>query len=84
MGNTNQQNIENSARLCVDQDFKIHEEFFKNIGKHLTHDADIYLIECQYMESEIHMASLYGLKFMGKYEMKNKTMPQGVILHFKP
>ena len=84
LGNTNQQNIDNAARICVDQDYKIHDEFFKNIGKHLTHDADIYLIECQYMESTVHMASLYGLNFMGKYEMKDKTMPMGVILHFKP
>jgi len=81
---SNEDNITNSARLCVDQDFKIHEEFFRNIGKHLTPDADIYLIESNYMESEVHMASLYGLNFIGKYEMKDKTMPQGVILHFKP
>jgi len=81
---SNEENINNAARLCVDQDYKIHDEFFKNIGKHLTSDADIYLIESNYMESMVHMASIYGLNFMGKYEMKDKTMPNGVILHFKP
>lgn len=80
---SNKENINNSARLCVDQDYKIHEEFFKNIGKHLTHDADIYLIESNYMESVVHMASLYGLRLVSSHKMKDTTMPQGVILHFK-
>ena len=84
MGKTNETSLNNSIRLCVDQDYKIHDEFFKNVGKHLTHDADIYLIEAQYMESTVHMANLYGLRFISSHKMKDTTMPQGVILHFKP
>lgn len=84
VGKFNEKVMENATRLCVDQDFKIHDEFFKNIGKHLTHDADIYLIENDYLESIIHMASLYGLRLIGSHKMKDTTMPNGVILHFKP
>jgi len=77
-------NLENAVRLCVDQDYKIHEEFFMNIREHLSTDADVYLIEAYYMESMVHMAKLHGLKLVGKHQMKDTTMPHGVILHFKP
>lgn len=76
-------NLNNAVRLCVDQDYKIHNEFFQNIKKHLTDDADIYLIEAFYMENMVQDAINNGLRYVGKYDMSCKTMPQGVILHFK-
>ena len=81
---TNPKNEENTIRICVDEEYKIHNEFFENIKKHLTQDADIYLIEAYYMENMVHVAKMNGLRLVGKYAMKDRTMPQGVILHFKP
>lgn len=77
-------NLDNSIRLCVDENYEIHKEFFTNIKNHLTLDADVYLIEAYYSENMIHMAKFHGLRLVGKHQMKDKTMPQGVILHFKP
>jgi methylase of polypeptide subunit release factors len=77
-------NLDNAVRLCVDQDYKIHSEFFQNIRKHLTQDADIYLIEAFYMENMVQDAINNGLRLVGKYDMSCSTMPQGVILHIKP
>lgn len=76
--------LENHARLIIDTDFKIHQEFFNNISKHLTMDADIYLIENHYYQYMIDMATNNNLTLVGKYLMKNKTMQNGIILHFKP
>jgi len=76
--------LENTARLVIDPDFKIHGEFFNNISKHLTADADVYLIENHYYEKMEHMAKVNNLKLVGMYPMKDKSMQNGVILHFKP
>ena len=76
--------VEGSSYRLIDTDFKIHQEFFNNISKHLTMDADIYLIENHYYQYMIDMATNNNLTLVGKYLMKNKTMQNGIILHFKP
>lgn len=75
--------IQNSARLCVDQDFAIHNEFFAHIRKRLTHDADVYLIEAT-EHLPIHVAKLSGLRLVQIYPMTDKSMLHGSIFHFKP
>jgi UDPglucose 6-dehydrogenase len=75
--------IQNSARLCVDENLKAHREFFENIEKHLHSNSDIYLIETSKDEKIIHLARTFGLHCRGAYPMNDKTMPNGHILHFK-
>lgn len=43
------EDIETCTRLLVDQDWKIHKEFFTNIGKYLNHRAELYI-----SENELH------------------------------
>ena len=75
--------IASTARLVVDENWHIHKEFFENITKHLTPDSDVYLIECQDVPMLTHLAKINGLVLIGKFPMKDKTMNQGVILHFR-
>lgn len=76
--------IVNSARLCVDQGYSIHREFFMNIREYLTDDADVFLIEAYNNNIFPHMAKLYGLKLVKIHKMVDTLMPNGVIMHFKP
>lgn len=76
--------VVNSARLCVDQDWSVHREFFENIKEYLTTDADIFLIESANDHVFKHMATLYGFIHMNTYKMLDPTMPNGIIMHFKP
>jgi UDPglucose 6-dehydrogenase len=75
----------NSARLCVDEGFAIHKEFFKNIKKHLTPDADIYLIENNDYEIFKEYAKHNGLKHIESIPLNDpdNLMLHGTVMHFK-
>lgn len=73
--------LDNTCRLLVDQDWLIHQEFFRNIRKKLTDDADVFLIEAGTFPIFLDWADAGGLKFMGKYSMN--YLPHGGIFHFK-
>jgi hypothetical protein len=73
--------IENSARLVVDENWGIHKEFYANIRKHLSDDADLYIIESVQdvrYEAFIEEAGLY---IVNKYPIK--FLPKGAIYHLK-
>ena len=75
--------LPNTLRLLIDQDWEIHKEFFSNIKKHLTTDADVYLIEANSdSEMYIRLAEEGGLRHVGTHHIG--FLPYGGIYHFKP
>lgn len=58
----------NGVRLGVDDQFKIHEEFFANIIPRLAPDADILLSENCVIHPLIDKAKLYGLTCVNIYD----------------
>jgi len=79
--NNDTKNIDNTARLIIDQNWTIHKEFFKNIKSHLHDDADVYIIESQQLEQFVEWAIAGGLKHVGTYPLS--ALPRGGIYHFK-
>lgn len=77
----NDENIDNTARLIVDQNWTIHKEFFRNIRSHLTDDADLYIIESQQHQFFIDWAIQGGLKHVDTYYIN--ALPRGGVYHFK-
>lgn len=77
-------NIPNSTRLIVDTDWSIHEEFMKNITKHLNFNADIFLIENDKYDFLIDLAKTVDLTYVDtyKYPEHSEGYPH-VIMHFK-
>lgn len=74
---------ENTKRIIVDEDHMAHKEFFKNIKKYLTHDADIYItVPNKNNEHFITWAKYGGLRYMGIYPLNLSNIPDGGILHF--
>ena len=73
--------IDNTARLIIDQNWTIHKEFFRNIRSHLTDDADLYIIESQQHQFFIDWATAGGLKHIDTYYIN--ALPRGGIYHFK-
>lgn len=75
----------NIARLCVDQDWSIHREFFANIRQHCTPTADIYLIENEDHKALHHMAKLYGIYLEGAYKVASphQDMHSVYVMHYK-
>lgn len=74
---------ENTKRIIVDEDHMAHKEFFKNIKKYLTHDADIYItVPNKNNEHFITWAKYGGLRYMGIYSLNLPNIPHGGILHF--
>lgn len=79
-----------SARMCVDHKFSTHKEFFKNIRKYLTDDADVLLIENH--DNQIFKQWAYegGMKHINSYKMPiyeniiKGNMISARIMHFKP
>ena len=82
--NLDYNSLANVARWIVDLDWKIHREFFKNIGDHLTNDADIFLIETNESKSLANIAEEYGIYHIGTYNypVENSEVSY-VCLHFK-
>ena len=79
------QSFINTARLCVDHEGLTHKEFFMNIKKHLTDDADIFLIENNDHQLLKDFADQNGLAHIHTYWMDNtgSKMLHGTIMHFK-
>lgn len=77
----NDVNIDNTARLIIDQNWTIHKEFFKNIRSHLHDDADLYIIESQKRQEFVDWAIAGGLKHIDTYYIN--ALPRGGVYHFK-
>ncbi len=73
--------LSNFARICVDQNFGIHKEFFKNITNYLNSNSDIYLIENAENLEFIIWARNSGLMYAGTYHLE--SLPHMVVMHFK-
>lgn len=88
--NGNPEAFLSSARMCVDHKFSSHKEFFKNIRKYLTDDADILLIENFDNPIFKQWAHENGMKHVNSYKMPiyeniiKGNMISARILHFKP
>ena len=78
--------IPNMMRILVDDNYKIHREFFQNIRQHLTDDADVYIIEASRDPIFIIMALEGGLRLENIYDapLSGKYVKAGGIFHFKP
>ena len=83
-----QSNIDKVTRLVVDQDQAIHIEFFKNICKYLSPNADLFISEPgngEMMPEIIEHATTNGLTFIGDYPMPTMRVSaqNATIFHFK-
>lgn len=79
-------NIDHAIRLVVDQDWKIHKEFFNNITSYLLPDADIFLSETGIYQEHIQLAKQNGLKFKGTLPAPALCKDAGdtsIIMHYK-
>lgn len=75
-------NYNNGIRLGVDDQFKIHEEFFANIIPRLAPDADILLSEAAPVTILIDMAAKYGLVCVKRYDNAHAAYG-GQTIHLK-
>lgn len=79
-----------SARMCVDHKFSAHREFFTNIRKYLTDDADVLLVENADNHTLKQWAWENGLKHVASYKMPiyenaiKGNMISARIMHFRP
>lgn len=78
-----QKALDNSIRLCVDEEFKAHKEFFSNLGNYVNDRSDIFLIEESRNPVIIQIAESNGFKLHGAYPMQSGHMPNGHTLHFR-
>jgi hypothetical protein len=76
--------------MCVDHKYSSHREFFTNIRKRVTDDADILLIENNDNNTFKQWAYENGLKHIESYKMPiyegiiKGNMISARIMHFKP
>jgi len=71
----------NWARLTIDDGMEIHKEFFKNIKKHLTNNADILIFGNTNQENAlVDLARSAELKLIKTYSVKR----YGIIYYLKP
>jgi len=73
-------------RVCVDKDWESHKEFFKNITKYLTPNADIYISAMYVVDVILDSAKEGGLTLIELIPhpalgIKSKT--KAVIYHFR-
>lgn len=84
--NESEEAIQNAIRICVDQEWQIHREFFNNLGKHVTPDCDIYLVEGTPALDIIDYAKENGFDLIGIYEPKDPIHPNATLTihHYRP
>jgi UDPglucose 6-dehydrogenase len=70
----------NTVRMIVDEGFEMHREFFDNIHKYLTDDADVYITAGNNLTPFANWAYAGQLKFMG---FSPCASAQGGIYHFR-
>lgn len=73
--------LNNTIRMIVDENYEAHKEFFANIRKYLTPDADVYITSGTTMNKFVNWAISGGLSFEG---FKPTSTMAGGIYHFKP
>lgn len=79
-----QELIDLSLRLTVDQEWKIHEDFFQYIGNYLTEDADIFINNHSTMLNQVrNMAKKYDFILLNNFDKDELGNPQFPVLHFK-
>jgi len=86
--NLRQENIDILERLLLDHGQYIHIEFFKNIGKYLLPNADLFISEpgnAIQMHDIIEHATHNGLLFEGGNPMPTMQgrAPNSTLLHFR-
>jgi methylase of polypeptide subunit release factors len=73
-------------RLTVDKDWKLHKEFFKNITKYLSPNADLYISETSEGVFFVDWAKEVGLNFIAIISspmISNDSKTPAVIYHFR-
>lgn len=79
-----------SARMVVDHKYSAHKDFFQNIRKYITADADILLVENSDNSTFKQWAFLNGLMHIESYKMPvyeeilKGNMTRARIMHFRP
>lgn len=74
--------VNSTVRMIVDEDYVAHQEFYENIRRYLTPDADVYITTGSNMDYFVKWAALGGLNLMGF--SPSMHIPNGGIYHFKP
>jgi methylase of polypeptide subunit release factors len=76
----------NLARQLIDDGMETHKEFFQNIRKHVTDNADLLIWEADRSVISIieKMALDGGLKLISEYPMPTQELDFHRIYHFKP
>ena len=74
--------LENTARLLVDDNYGIHKEFFANIRKNLTDDADLFIIESTVPVILKEIIEQNGFYIVEEYDISFGA-PNSKTLHIK-
>ena len=86
-GKINEEDFLIHTRLVVDQDWKIHKDFFANITKYLNNGAELYISENHKHPQILNCAIQSGLTLVHIYDAEELNRsgggPGSVILHFK-
>jgi hypothetical protein len=80
---TDDEYMNNTLRILVDQDWEIHKEFFTNIQSRLADNADVY-ISCPYPPPILEIAAnLSTLSFIAIYPMPSLNNGTGKLIHLR-
>lgn len=74
--------VNTTVRMIVDEDYVALQEFYENICKYLTPDADVYITTGSNMDYFVKWAAQGNLNLMGF--SPSMHIPNGGIYHFKP
>ena len=74
------EDLDVGIRLTVDDNYRIHREFFKNIGSRLTEDAEMFISEVGRPTMIEDLAKENGFKIVSWYDMTIKNLN---LLHLK-
>ena len=73
-------------RLTIDKDWELHKEFFKNITKYLSPNADVYISETTEGDWFVDWAKEVGLNLIAIFPspmISNDSKTIGIIYHFR-
>lgn len=81
--------FENQKRIVLDQDMKIHKEFFANIRDKITDDADIFISEWGSSRPVAKCAMAAGFEIVADWRLRsvhhNDSINEPpVVMHFRP
>lgn len=86
---TEKELFENQKRIVLDQDMKIHKEFFANIRDKITDDADIFISEWGNSRPVAKCAEAAGFEVVADWRLRSVYYnyligEPPVVMHFRP